>query len=464
MLFLKEFRRAIFSPAYLLFLGLLFFTWFHNFYGVTEKEINASKEMNTSVYSEITGASVLQKPEQNAQSYGSKKSEDPEKIMCGGTDLLIMEYLKNSYATYPFRYYKEVVLDEKEQNMVLQIIKEITGLDEEQIHHIPDDYFPALNGNIIHMGASAEQNADGSFTIDASEYEDTKATEESTEHFVPQVSYERFKELMKEIEEIIGAGSGYSIEMLQEYYGQAEMTYEEAIEEYYKTLEEDKVSTAFARLFCDYITRALGLYPVFLAAVFWLSDRKNRMNSLIDPKAVTTFRLILVRFLAILAAVMLPVVVMSFESLVPLYEYSIDTGIAIDIFAFLKYIFWWLLPTAMIVIAIGMFFTILTSTPVAILIQFVWWFLDSAATGLSGDTKWYTLMIRHNQLKGSEIIRQNLEVICVNRGLLVLFSVLLLWLSVVVYKKRRGGNLEYGDAAQKYWRFFKNRFSYGIQK
>lgn len=52
-----------------------------------------------------------------------KNKEVPEKIMCGGTDMLIIEYLKNSYATYPFTYYKEVVLNEDEQKEILDIIK-----------------------------------------------------------------------------------------------------------------------------------------------------------------------------------------------------------------------------------------------------------------------------------------------------------------------------------------------------
>ena len=42
-------------------------------------------------------------------------------------------------------------------------------------------------------------------------------------------------------------------------------------------------------------------------------------------------------------------------------------------------------------------------------------------------------MIRHNLLNGSEIIRQNFELICLNRGILVLLSVFLVWLSVIVY-------------------------------
>lgn len=207
------------------------------------------------------------------------------------------------------------------------------------------------------------------------------------------------------------------------------------------------------------MTRVLGLYPVFVAVAFWMKDRHDRMNELIDSKQIKTGKFILIRFLAILTAVMIPVVLLSFESLIPLAEYSADTGIAIDTLAFIKYIIWWLLPTVTIVTALGMFLTILTSTPLSILVQFVWWFVDSATTELSGDITWHTLMIRHNMLNGSELIHQNLAVICLNRGLLVLLTILLLWLSVMVYNKKRGGKLEYGYNMQKHRRLFKNRFS-----
>lgn len=212
------------------------------------------------------------------------------------------------------------------------------------------------------------------------------------------------------------------------------------------------------------MTRALGLYPVFIAVVFWMKDRHNRMNELIDSRQIGTAKFICIRFSAMLTAVLIPVILFSFESLIPLLIYSADTGIAVDPFAFLKYILWWLLPTAMIVTALGMFLTIFTSSPAAVLVQSAWWFVDSAVTGLSGDVRWYTLMIRHNLLTGSEIIRQNLAVICLNRGLLMLASILLLWLSVILYDKKRGGRLEYGHAVRKYRRLLKERCSACFQK
>lgn len=455
MLFIKELKKICFSVVYILFVCFMLFSWHNNFYGITNKEIQSSKTADTS---------ILDKPEENAESYGTKSEEVPEKIICGGTDILIIEYLKNSYATYPFTYYKEITLSEKEQAEILDIISEITGLNEKQIRNLPDDYFPAVNGNIIHYGDNANQGENGSFTIEMGTNENDISSNDYTKHFVSQVSYERFKELMKKAENIIGKGSNYSMESLSHYYGLSEMNYDEAMNEYNQTIYDDKVSNAFARLFCDYMTRVLGLYPVFVAVIFWLKDKRNRMNELIDCKQTKTMKLIGVRYLAILVAVILPVIILSFESLIPLIRYSADTGIAIDVFAFLKYITWWLIPTAMIVTSLAMFLTILTGTPFAILIQFVWWFVDSSVTGLSGDTSIVTLMIRHNMLQGSEIISRDFALICLNRGLFVFFSVILVGLSCMVYHKKRGGKLGYDYFIQKHPGFFKNRFSSYFQK
>lgn len=463
MLFIKELKKICFSIVYILFIGLLLLSWHENFYGVTNKEIQASNGAEASITSQITGGSILDKPEPGAENYGSIKKEVPEKIMCGGTDSLIIEYLKNSYATYPLSYYKEVILSTEEQNAILSIIEEITGLSEKQIKNLPDDYFPSVNGNIIHLGEDVAQNQDGSFSFQT-ENGNNSQEEDYTKHFVAQVSYERFKELMSQAEEIIGDGSYYSMDMLLEYYGQAEMTYDEAINEYNKTIYDDKVSIAFARLFCDYMTRVLGLFPIFIVVVFWLKDRRNKMNELINSKQIETVKLITIRTLAILTAVILPVIILSFESLIPLMEYSAETGIAIDAFAFIKYILWWLLPTVIVVTGLGTFLTILTSTPIAILVQFIWWFIDSAITGLSGDTRLYTLMIRHNTLNGAELIQRDFNIIWLNRGLMMFVSIVLIYLSIVIYNKKRGGKLDYAYFIQKRFGIFKERLRTRFQK
>lgn len=459
-MFLKEMKKTVCSVVYLLFLALMIYNWYENFYGVTEKEIRQAYESDSSVYSTVTGGAILAEPDPETGSYGTKSEENPEKIMCGGTDKLIIEYLNNSYATYPVSYYKEVILDEEEQEKILEIIQEITGLNEEQISNLPDDYFPRVNGNIIHMESGAETEMD--IAADIGEADVAAEAKDYTKHFISQVTYDRFKELMAEASDIIGPGSNYTRDNLLLYYGQVEMDYEEAVDEYHTTIYDDKVTIAFARLFCDYLSRTLGLYPVFLAVAMWMRDRRCRMQELINVKAIGTAKLIIVRYLALLAAVLIPVFLLSLESLVPLVEFSVETGIEIDLFAFAKYILWWLLPTSMIVLALGMFLTILTRTPVAVIVQLVWWFMDSSFTELSGDTGLFTLMIRHNLLNGSELIRQDLGIIWMNRGIMAGVAVLLVLLSIVIYEMKRGGKLEQKNKMPKWLGALAKRFSISI--
>lgn len=99
-----------------------------------------------------------------------------------------------------------------------------------------------------------------------------------------------------------------------------------------------------------------------------------------------------------------------------------------------------------------------------ILVQFVWWFIDSAITGLYGDTRLYTLMIRHNTLNGAELVQQNFNVICLNRGLMIILSFILFYLSIVIYNKKRGGKLDYDYFMQKHFGIFKNRLLARFQK
>lgn len=216
------------------------------------------------------------------------------------------------------------------------------------------------------------------------------------------------------------------------YFGISEMNYEEALEEYNQTINKDKVTGGFARLFCDYMGLELGLYPIFLVVMIWMKDRMSNAAELIYSRKVSSAKMVISRYAASITMILLPILLLSFESLVPLITFGAEKSIVIDYFAYIKYILWWLLPEVMVVCAIGIFFTLLTDSPIAIVIQFLWWMVDKGTTGLSGDTKFTTLMIRHNTLRGYEIIQEDLQIICMNRllmaGIGILFVILSIWI------------------------------------
>lgn len=459
-LYLKECKKITASIIFYLFIAILIFSWFQNFRGVTQTEINWANGIEpTDIGFERP---LLSKPSKKDDYFGSKVSEDnPEAIMTGVTRALLSEYEANSYATYPLGYYKAITLSGDEQKQVLGILCEITGLTEEELKNLPDDYFPAVTGTIISFDAM-NVDKDGNLNMEMGSGTDTKSEDNKYAHFVSQVTYEHFKELMRKMEAIIGEkGSQYSPEMMLTYFGMSEMTYEEAQEEYNQTINQDKVTGGFARLFCDYMGLALGLYPVFLVVIIWMKDHMSNATELIYSRNISSTKLLLSRYLAGITMVLIPVLLLSLESLVPLISFGAKNGIQIDCFAYIKYIVWWLLPEVMVVCAIGMFFTLLTDSPIAIVLQFLWWMVDKGATGLSGDTKLTTLMIRHNTLRGYETIQEDLQIIWMNRLLMAGIGILFVVLSIWVLTSKRKGKINAANVYNRGLGYIQGKLSSG---
>ena len=451
-LYRKECKKIAGSIVYYLFIAILVFSWFQNFHGVTQKEINWAK--GTAPADIGFERPLLLKPSKDDGYFGTKLSEDnPEAIMTGVTRALLSEYEANSYATYPLGYYKAITLSGDEQKQVLGILCEITGLTEEELKNLPDDYFPAVTGTIISFDVM-NVDKDGNLNMEMGSGTDTKSEDNKYAHFISQVTYEHFKELMRKMEAIIGEkGSQYAPKMMLTYFGMSEMNYEEALAEYEQTINQDKVTGGFARLFCDYMGLELGLYPIFLVVIIWMKDRMSNAAELIYGKRVSSMKLVLSRYLACITMVFIPVLLLSLESLIPLISFGTENDIPIDCFAYIKYILWWLLPEVMVVCGIGMFVTLLTDSPIAIIFGFLWWMLDKGATGLSGDTKLTTLMIRHNTLRGYEIIQKDLQIICMNRLLMAGIGILFVILSIWILDFKRKGKI---NAANIYNRGFKH--------
>ena len=462
-LYFKECKKIAASVIYYFFIAILVFSWFQNFRGVTKTEINWEKGIPPADIG--YERSLLSKPSEEDDYFGSKVSEDdPAAIMMGVTRALLSEYESNRYATYPLGYYKAITLSDDEQKRVLEILCEITGLTEEQLKDLPEDYFPAVTGTIISFDAmSADEN--GNLNTVMGNRADTGSGDDKYKHFISQVTYEHFKELMQEMESMIGEnGSQYSPEMMITYFGMSEMTYEEACEEYNQTINKDKVTGGFARLFCDYIGLELGLYPIFWVALIWMKDRIGNASELIYSKKISSARLVVSRYLASVTMVLLPVLLLSFESLVPLISFGAEKGISVDYFAYIKYILWWLLPEVMAVSAIGIFFTLLTDSPIAIAIQFLWWMVDKGVTGLSGDTGAATLMIRHNTLRGYEVIQDEFQMICRNRLLMAGIGILFVILSIWVLKFKRKGKINAANIYHKCFGHMQDKLSFGGKK
>lgn len=341
---------------------------------------------------------VITAPKQG-EDYGIQQKEVPELIMPAAFNSLYNEFTANEYIAYPIGFYKNVKLNEIDKEKMAEIISTLSGVPVNDL---------LTSANYIEVTLSDD------------------------------ISYEEFKECMKQADDLIGGGSNYSENNLLNYSYVA-ITYEEAVTNYNLIVNEDKLTGAYARLFCDYVGIILSILPVFIAVAICLKDKRAKMNDLIYVRKTSSFKLILSRYFAVVISVMLPTVILAYISNSTVWgQYS---GMALDYLAPLKYALGWLMPSVMIATAIGMFFTELTGTPIAIAIQALWWFIDlNVGVGrLRGVHTLFELTPRHNSLGNTQIFLDEFHTLVANRLMIVGTALLLVAVTVIIYEQKRRG-------------------------
>lgn len=341
---------------------------------------------------------VITAPKQG-EDYGIQQKEVPELIMPAAFNSLYNEFTANEYIAYPIGFYKNVKLNETDKEKMAEIISTLSGVPVNDL---------LTSANYIEVTLSDD------------------------------ISYEEFKEYMKQADDLIGGGSNYSENSLLNYSYVA-ITYEEAVTNYNLIVNKDKFTGAYARLFCDYTGIILSILPVFIAVAICLKDKRAKMNDLIYVRKTSSFKLILSRYFAIVISVMLPTVILAYISNSTVWgQYS---GIALDYLAPLKYALGWLMPSVMIATAIGMFFTELTGTPIAIAIQALWWFIDlNVGVGrLRSVHTLFELTPRHNSLGNTQIFLDEFHTLVANRLMIAGTALLLVAVTVIIYEQKRRG-------------------------
>lgn len=383
MLLVKELKKVICSVSYLLFVAILFLGLYSQ--GVFH-----------------FGDRAVEEP-RPGQNYGVRNEEIPEVIMPAALESLWQEYTQNVYTTYPIGFYKTVRLNDAEKEEMVQILARLTGLEKEKILEAGED-IPALKEGF---------------------------------------SYTEFKECMDAADKLLGGGSDYVLDALIGF-GTKDITYEEAKVEYQLVRDKDRFTGGYARLFCDYAgVMVLSVLPVFLAVVLCLKDRRAKMTELIYSRSISSGKIIWVRYAAILAAVMLPVILLSYYSNMEVW--GLYRGMKLDYLAALKYDLGWLMPTVMVTVSLGMFLTELTGTPIAAAVQCLWWFVDINAGYKSVQSSYALLRLapRHNAGENSRFritdFLENFNRLAQNRLLMAGLALLLVCLTVCVYEWRRRG-------------------------
>lgn len=404
MLFLKECKKVLFSLTFLIYLVAVVGFYYTQF----------SPDSDEKIYP----------PVQELEDYGTIAKEVPEILMPAAAEGLVTEYLRGYYRAYPIGFYKKVKLSEKKSTQIAEIITEITGITKQELDSFSDfeeggmTMIPDGNGGYMPIVKEA--------TLPEINIPDT-------------MTYDYFRELMRKADKIIGGGSEYSDDFILDNFSRVPRTYEDALSDYNDIIEKDRITGAYARLFCDYIGIIVSVLPVFAAASLVNADRKSRMEQLIYSRKISSAKLVFTRFTALITMLFIPVIILAFIasfSIIKLYPEN-----STDFFAIVKMSFCWLLPNILFSTALGMLLTEIFSPLMAVFAQGVLWFASVMGnTGLTGDIRRLTLVCRHNSLYGRDIFIENSSEFIFSRLFYTVIALAVIIMTSWIYSIKRKGN------------------------
>lgn len=401
-MFLKECKKIFRSPVFWIFAVVMFLGYLTQFVPEMEQE--------------------MVKPAKGQESYGTMVVEKPDVLMPSAVQSLIGEYLQGYYAAWPVGFYKEVRLKEAECVKMAAILEELTGLTKEAL----DSFTGYEPGGYV---AGMDENGNP-----AAEYHEAVLPEYVLSE---EVNYERFKELMREADELLGGGSKYAEENLLYNFSQIPMTYEEALEEYRTNVTKDALGEVYARLYCDLMGIFLAVIPVFAAAAFWDMDRRAKADALIYSRRASSVRIIGIRYAALLCCTLLPLLLTFSHTMFRLNALYREIGITWSRAVVLVIL--WMLPELMFVTAFAILLTELASPLLAVLVQGMWWFGTLQMTPLSGSVTKWTLLIRHNMLGGSALFQSERNTFMINRICYFIMAIVCVGIEMLVFERKRRG-------------------------
>lgn len=396
----KEIRQNAKSLIYLLYLVLLVVFFTSQLGGIGGNMISAPKE-----------------GQNDYSRYGYKTDISEKDIMRSALGNLVSDYYYDVYVTYPVGYTKYVTPSEDEKAEIADIIRETTGLENEQ--QIADSI------EAFYAAYAADGAASAPYFVEPLE----------------DLTYDTFLEKMARVAEILGPGSDFTEDRMRGSTT-VPLDYEGAKEAYAELVEKDGYTGGYARLFCDYMGVAAGILPVFPAVTRMLRDRRAGVQELLYVKKASSAAVILSRYAALVILAMAPVVILS---LLPMADCIAAQGgaIRLDYLAFLKYDLGWLLPTILFVLAVGVFFTELTDSALGVLIQTVIWFgaLMQSMSRMQGGAYGWNLIPRHNTQMNYGLFAEGFSQLVKNRVLYTVLALVLTGLTILVYEVKRKGRL-----------------------
>lgn len=256
-----------------------------------------------------------------------------------------------------------------------------------------------------------------------------------------KVSYEQYLNIMEDLDKKLG-GSTYYGEKRRHTVLNEPKTYEDALKDYKELLEKDKLTNAEGRVFADYMGITAGFFPVFLSAFILIKDKRSKMQELICSRSVSAYTYILSKYTALCTAVLIPYFMFASYSTFIFYRIGNFNNYNIDMLAFFKYTIWWVTPTVLFTVAVGMLISVIFNNGIiAIPIQFILWI--SSLTPLSGNYSLSKFIIRFNTFGDYSNYIKWSETIAINRVFYIAVSAILALIASLVWSKKRGAVGEY---------------------
>ncbi|MCI7813105.1 MAG: ABC transporter permease [Lachnospiraceae bacterium] len=369
--------------------------------------------------------SMITEPKPGQERYGTMPSDEESIQMECALNELFQNYEDNSYVTYPLGFYRQAALSDEEQEYVRETIEEVAG---EKIETLEESF-------AMYQEEMEQKMMEGKSILEL-----------DTFSIVPDetITYETFLEKMKVIDQMLGGSSRFSEKRIKSE-ATVEMTYEQAKEEYEKIIEKDKISGAYARLFCDYFGILLAILPVFLAVTRAVRDQRAKAFEVIASKKISTATLVLSRYFAVTAAAITPVIVLAISPAMQTVYMAKTMGISADLWMYGKYIGGWLLPSALFSVAAGFFFSELAGGAAGILVMVLFWIVNlfQSSYQLTGSVGW-NVMPRFNSLGKRSVFEGILGELIQNRIGYTIAAVLMVAATIVIYDRKRKGRWKNG--------------------
>ena len=356
----------------------------------------------------------LSKPDINNPMVGQWENENTKDKMDQCIGRLIVEYQMNHFDVYKYGMSFEKELVQDQLNEIDNLFAEITGMRMDDV--------------VVYIGEVTEDTEELLVYKNIVNYNNIRI----------DMDYLSFCKAMDRVDEIIGGGSSYCEESRKAILTFGD--YEEELKEYNSIIYEDKISNAYARLFCDFLVIDLSLIPIFLSVYRSLKDKKGNFECVVFLKRAKSFDIIFSRYIAITLLEFFSVIMISIPYQIKVIRMGVNLNVPVDYFAFLKTIILWLLPSILIVNSIGFAMTEITQNRIAILLQITWWFFDlnTGTDTMIGEFSLH-LMPRFNILGRREIYEVYFSELLINRVVYSLVAFILIFITIHVYEKRRTG-------------------------